>query len=101
MIDTNLLQTIGFSIVTNFTSSVPVTDQDAPRLPSDLLLYRMATVHSPTDFALGTRSGANYAIVDGVVQYFGSRQNYFREQDPQQIGNYSGSSVLTSNAALE
>jgi hypothetical protein len=101
MIDTNLLLTIGFSIVTNFTSIVPVPDQDVPKSPNDLRIYRIGTVRSPTDFFLISSSEANYEIVEGVVSHFASWQDYYAEQDPRHITNWVGVSTLSSNQVID
>jgi len=101
MIDTNLLLAVAFSMVTNFTSVVPVPESDIPKSPQDLRIYRLGTVNSPVDAMVAGPTGAPYWLMGGVVQYFNSPQNYFREQSPERIGNYAGSPTLTSNQVVQ
>jgi hypothetical protein len=101
MVDTNLLFSIGFSIITNFANVVPLPEQDVPLNAAGLHVYAVGTSHSPTDFRMATGNGANYEIVDGVVQYFQSPLDYFTEQEPAHITKYLGASALTPEAALQ
>ena len=101
MINTNLLLSIGYSIVTNFAHLVPIPEKDIPMAPSDLRIYAVGPGHSPVDFRMVNRaSGANYEVVDAVVQYFQSAQDYFLEQEPRRIGKYDGASVFTSSEVV-
>lgn len=100
MVDTNLLVSICFSIITNFAHVVPIPEQDVP--PStNLHHYHIGTPYWPTSFGLTGPNGVGYHVSEGVVQSFVSSQDYFHEQDPDKLQKYAGASILTSNQALQ
>ena len=102
MVATNLLLTIGFSIVTNFARLVPIPEQDVPRTPDDLRIYAVGPGHSPVDFRMVNKaSKAAFDIVDASISYFQSSGDYFFEQRPERIGQYAGQSMLTLSDALQ
>lgn len=97
MINTNLLISIGFAIITNFVQHVPIPDANAPKAQSDLTNFRVGSPHSPLDLAVRGPSESLFVIIDGSVQYFKGSHSFFREQDPSRIAEYAGSAVFTSN----
>lgn len=100
MVDANLLMGIAFSIITNFTSQVPVPEDCIPKSTNDFKKYVIGTPYSPIDIGVWCRGGAQYVVCDGIVNYFDSNRSVFGEQDPDRLGAYNGISIVSSNQAL-
>jgi len=97
MIDTNLLVSIGNSIITNFTNVVSVRQDCVPKTPADFHRLMVGTPYSPIGVQVTITGGTTFAIRDGAVNYFESPYSVFSEQNPDQLGKYAGTSILTSN----
>jgi hypothetical protein len=97
MIDTNLLLSIGFSIITNFANVVHLPDNAVPKSPADLQRCLIGSPYSPIDLFLEDRQEKCFEISDGVVCRYSSPDSFFEIQDPKLIPNYTGTSLLTTN----
>jgi hypothetical protein len=67
MIQTNLLLSIGFSLVSNFTNVVPVRPEAVPTKIDDLKHYVVGSPNSPIHLYLVDRQGTEFWLDGGVV----------------------------------
>jgi hypothetical protein len=100
--DTNLLMSLGFSIISNFAGLVPLPEKAAP--PQSLAQLRKCLIgspKSPADISFWGTNGCSYHISGGFVNSFDCPGSYFHFEDPTRIFKFEGASVLTEKQGVE
>src|SRR2546421_3368995 len=98
MLDTNLLLSIGFSMISNFAQVVHIPAEMIPRSRTDLQRCDIGAPFSPTYLYLVDTSGTRIRIMDGVVRSFASSSSYF--EHPELAYKRTGVSTMSSNDVI-
>jgi len=101
MIDTNAILSIGFALVSNFTSVVTVPQSALLTDTNCLEKYVVGSLHSPVDLSLFDKKGNRFWIWSGVVQAYESADSYFLDQSLTNIAKYVGKPTLSSNQVAD
>lgn len=97
--DTNALLSIAFSVISNFTSQVPVPPASIPQKADQLEEFSVGRPFFPFDMYLRSKGGGEFWIRNGAVGVYRCQGSYFTLQDPRLIANFTGTSV--SNEVFE
>lgn len=95
MIDTNVLLSIGLSLISQFTNIVAVPNQAVPASIGDLEKMVVSSPNSPTELHLFHRLGTRFGVRDGAVYDFATPGSCYELQDPNLISKFQGAPALT------
>lgn len=95
MVDTNLILSIGFTIISNFAATVPVPMADVPRSAANVQKVMIGSPSRPDDLFLWEANGARFTVSDGTVEYFESPGSYFHRRGFRDIPRVSSKDALT------
>src|SRR3982751_6190899 len=99
VIDTNLLLTLSFSIITNFTYDLQLPPPDLSG--SNMLRFVIGTPHSPLDVYIHTRDGMEFWVSKGVVRRYVTDRSFYVLQNPDGVTNYFGDWRLSPAKLME
>jgi hypothetical protein len=98
MINTNLLLSIGFSIVSNFANVVHVPPGLVPRAPEDVSKAIFGNPSSAAYLFVVHKRGSRFRVNEGVVQSFVSPASFF--EHPELAHEGMGRSKLDANQVV-
>jgi len=100
MIDTNVLLSIGLSLIQTFNGVVPAYRGAVPRTVDDL-----RTVHAgypgSTELYVIDRRGTEYWVAKGAICGYRCADSYFDVQDLRNLEAFKGETAMSSNEAVE
>ena len=97
MVETNLLLSIAFGIISNFNAVVHIPPAGLPQKPEDLQQAVIGSPHSPIDLWLVHKRGDEFWISDGVVINYEGSGSWRHHHNPKDQRRLVGVPFMSSN----
>ena len=101
MVNTNVLLTIGLSIVGHFCDAINLDPALRPRNVSDFQRYVVGSPYSSVDLAIFAKHGTVFNISDGVVVRMATLRSFLQLQDLARFPTFLGPATVDSNTVAK